>query len=353
MSESHGGHWEPGPSLQPRNWCWAHMKGMAETLGWQDKDITPPNWWWVQWHVAEMGLAPWPESETLFPLGHPEICDIPANGAPEQGVDEQEQHEAQEWLRSTVAVYVVNLDKAWERMNTIGARLAALGIEFVRIPGVDLSVPGSLREARDQGLVPASWSLEDAKENLWKMYGSSQPGTFYEVAGRGTVGCAAAHLHALGVAAAMSLAASKPLTLILEDDVWLADDFAVTLRRLLESEAPCHWEAISLKSYNPVGECVSRHLSRVHPDGSEPAESCRKTANWGFQSMLYRSGHLARIQGLLEEAVWDARRPTCLVQDVALASISDRLAFYAVPASQRPGFLTFTRDAGWREAMNS
>eukprot|EP00927_Polykrikos_kofoidii_P024835 TRINITY_DN22471_c0_g1_i1.p1 TRINITY_DN22471_c0_g1~~TRINITY_DN22471_c0_g1_i1.p1 ORF type:complete len:348 (+),score=49.76 TRINITY_DN22471_c0_g1_i1:100-1143(+) len=235
MQESHQGHWVPSPNLKFRNWCWAHMKGMAQSLSWKDKDVTPPNWWWVQWHVANMGLAPWPDKETLFVLGHPEICDISENGAPEQAVSKLEARQAQEWLRRNLAVYVVNLDKAITRMNTVAARLAALGIEATRIPGVDLSVPGSLEKAQQDGIVPSKFDLEDAKKLLWDMYGASQPGTFYEVAGIGTVGCAAAHLRAMRVAASASVARSKPLTLILEDDVLLSDDFAVKLRRSVSS----------------------------------------------------------------------------------------------------------------------
>mmetsp|Transcript_59041 Transcript_59041/g.164968 ORF Transcript_59041/g.164968 Transcript_59041/m.164968 type:complete len:86 (-) Transcript_59041:12-269(-) len=78
-----------------------------------------------------------------------------------------------------------------------------------------------------------------------------------------------------------------------------------------------------------------------------------KGTNWGFFAMLYQTGSIGRIRRTLEEVVWNTSRPTCLVQDIALASLSDQIAYYAVPATQAPGFLTFvgSKDLS-REDMN-
>merc|ERR1711920_1004659 len=100
-----------------------------------------------------------------------------------------------------------------------------------------------------------------------------------------------------------------PFALILEDDVMLEDDFVVKLNRLLHQEAPCDWSAISLKTHCPYGACVSPHLTRVHPDGNEPAERCRHGVNYGFFAMLYRVSDLPEITARLERVVFDAARP--------------------------------------------
>ncbi|CAE8634520.1 unnamed protein product, partial [Polarella glacialis] len=62
---------------------------------------------------------------------------------------------------------------------------------------------------------------------------------------------------------------------------------------------------------------------------------------------------LSSVADKLARQVWDDSRPGCLANDVALASISDQLAYYAVPASQVPGFLVHgVTDASVREALN-
>jgi len=129
------------------------------------------------------------------------------------------------------------------------------------------------------------------------------------------------------------------MALIFEDDVRPNVDFAVKLRRLLATEAPCDWAAISLRSRCPYGECVSEHLTRVLPDGNEPTDRCRHGVNYGFFAMLYRLEVLPALRARLAERVWDAGAPRCLDVDVALASISDRVAYYAVPFMQEPGFV--------------
>jgi len=53
---------------------------------------------------------------------------------------------------------------------------------------------------------------------------------------------------------------------------------------------------------------------------------------------------LADLRARWMATVFDADRPQCLDADVALASISDTVAFYAVPFAQRPGFLSEIKD---------
>merc|ERR1719162_2265831 len=56
--------------------------------------------------------------------------------------------------------------------------------------------------------------------------------------------------------------------------------------------------------------------------------------------MLYRRDFIPLIRESLMQIIWDEERPHCLDVDVALASISNLIAYYAVPGMQFPGFLT-------------
>merc|ERR1712014_223551 len=112
------------------------------------------------------------------------------------------------------------------------------------------------------------------------------------------------------------------------------------------------WEAISLQTMCPYGHCVSQHLTRVLPDINEPAERCRHGVNYGFYAMLYRADNLLRVTSELSRIVWDAERPHCLDVDVALAAISDKVAYYAVPTVQHPGFLSTGHFESSRGQMN-
>merc|ERR1712038_2182997 len=129
----------------------------------------------------------------------------------------------------------------------------------------------------------------------------------------------------------MTSGQQQPLAIILEDDVRLEPDFVVKLKQLVENEAPCDWTAISLKSACPHGACVTPHLLRVQPDVNEPLERCRHGGNYGFYGMLYKVSSMGDLHQRLAGTVWDANRPHCLDVDVALASISDQVAYYAVP----------------------
>lgn len=152
--------------------------------------------------------------------------------------------------------------------------------------------------------------------------------------------------------AASAWHSKKPLVLILEDDVWLEDDFKLKLRNLLRDEVPCDWDVISLRSQCPYGVCVTPHLTRVQPDGNEPEEMCRHGVNYGFYAMLYRAGALIPVANALHRQIWNNSRPGCLANDVALAAISDRIAYYAVPSSQVPGFVQHTNRGSVRTELN-
>merc|ERR1740121_3322304 len=150
----------------------------------------------------------------------------------------------------------------------------------------------------------------------------------------------------------MVLSDGSPLAIVLEDDVMVEDDFVERVWHLVLRELPCDWEVTSLYSRCPYGTCVSEHLSRVHPDYDEPHWRCRQGVNWGMQGVLYRTEKLRGFQERWRDTVFDEQRPHCLDVDVALASISDEVAYYAVPSVQEPGFLRETDGGSARWDIN-
>jgi GR25 family glycosyltransferase involved in LPS biosynthesis len=291
------------------------------------------DWRSAQAKAAQQGKAPPPEEVPMEAVRHPEMCERPDLGNSNASTGE-EQEAARLWVNSHVAIYIINLDKSKGRWATVSAMLQQHRLNFTRIPGVDLSVPHGMQGAKASGFIPSGFDFELAQRSAKSEY-QGMGGIL------GTVGCAAAHLNAMHVAANnYIISPTKQLAVILEDDVDLVWDFAVRLKRLLQTEAPCDWQAISLRSRCPYGVCVSPHLTRVLPDGNEPADRCRHGVNYGFFAMLYRLDTLSVLRDELWTTVWDAWHPRCLDVDVAFASISDRIAYYAVPFLQAPGFLT-------------
>lgn len=314
----------PDASVWPgRNWCWAWMKhaGCYAHRG----DIT--------WHAAQEALAdslvvPHHRAQALEPLLDPNLCDVTAHGESENFTAEEEA-EAMMWINKTVTFYVLNMDKNYERLAHFASRMSTLGLEWKRIPGVNVSAPGGMDKAVLEGLISPKFNysaaLGYARRNFSGMTGIT-----------GDVGTAAAHFRVMKYVESQ---ATTPIAVVFEDDAYAHDGFAVRLYRMLLGEAPCDWEAITLRSRCSYGQCISKHLSRVTPDGNEPQTRCRHGVNYGFYGMVYRKNAVHHIVEKLMPIVWNEEHPHCLDIDVALASISDTVAFYAVPSSQMPGFL--------------
>jgi len=235
----------------------------------------------------------------------------------------QEMQIAQQWVAANVEFYVIALQSEGERKQFMTQRMGQLGIQFTFIDGVDLRVPGSYAQAKTNGVIPTEFNYQAANANGGGV--------------AGMVGCAAAHLGAMKQIAYWNN--GKPLAVVLEDDVALESDFAIKLYRLVTTEVPCDWQVVSLKSACPYGACVTQHLTRVMPDVNEPADRCRHGVNYGFYGMLYKAQTLEQVRAQLSQRVWDPNVPHCLDVDVALASISDQVPYYAVPYWQAPGFL--------------
>mmetsp|Transcript_61594 Transcript_61594/g.174947 ORF Transcript_61594/g.174947 Transcript_61594/m.174947 type:complete len:296 (+) Transcript_61594:137-1024(+) len=220
-------------------------------------------------------------------------------------------------------------------------RLEVLGVKGYRVLGVDMRIPGSLWTAKHAGWVPREFSFDNAQQSA-----NEQRQGMGSVLG--TLGCASAHFKVQTKA----IIDNAPMAVVFEDDSWPEDDFIPRLWSLVTTELPCDWEAVALMSRCPYGVCISPHLLRVQPDGNEPAWRCHQGVNWGMHGVLYRVETLPALQQKWKAAVFDEKRPHCMDVDVALASISDKVGFYAVPAVQSPGFLYEMDEGSSRFSIN-
>jgi len=316
-----------------RNWCWVGIKNHCH---WNLKLHQP--WSHYQKKAEEDGTGPPLSEEADFhPLEKPDICDRPELGEERQWTVAQKLL-AREWFRDHVAVYVISLPTAVSRWKMIKGRLDQLQIHATRVAGVDMRVPGALATAKAAGFVPLDYNFTRAQENAY---------SHRQVMGSvlGTMGCAAAHFKVQ----LKAIADGGPIAVVMEDDSWPSEDFVERLWSLVREELPCDWEVVSLLSRCGHGQCVSPHLMRVQPDVNEPAWRCHAGVNWGMHAVAYRTESLPRLQKTWKRAVFDEKRPHCMDVDVALASISDEVGFYAVPSVQAPGFVTESnhRSARW------
>lgn len=301
-----------------RNGC---LQNLGQKLTWSE----------AQEEVAKLGAVPSQAVSPYSPLEDPHLCEKRAFGRSPKWTH-SDWSDAQAWFHDNVAVYVLNLASQTERWLKVSKRLHDLDISATRVPGFDMRKLEDLKVAYREGAIPANYSVSQAQRQA-ALPGNNMNGLL------GTLGCAAGHFRAQAMSFGMPRRQRKPLTLIFEDDAFPADDFVPRLWQLAREELPCDWEAVSLKSLCPFGRCVSRHLSRVQPDTNEPEWRCRHGVNYGMEAAAFRTDALPKLQQLWKSTVFNEMRPHCLDIDVALAAISDQVAFYAVPSAQDPGFL--------------
>jgi GR25 family glycosyltransferase involved in LPS biosynthesis len=321
--------------LVHRNWCWRGLKQEC-----QNNPRAHRSWNAVQKAAFDAGKVP-PTKEVPFqPLQNAEVCDRKFFGQAEPWTS-ADWMKASSWFRSLVQVYVVNLPSDMRRWEAIATRLAQLNIRPVRVAGVDLRDASALKEAKVGGWIPRGFNISHARNMATAM--TRGMGNLV-----GTIGHAAAHLKVL----TQILADRPPLAVVLEDDSWLEGDFVVRLWHLVSKELPCDWEVVSLSSRCGYGDCVSQHLSRLQVDGNEPEWQCHQGVNLGLHGMLYRVERLREVQDKWRKVLFDEERPHCLDADVALASLADQVAYYAVPACQAPGFLHEAHLGSTRQLFN-
>lgn len=269
--------------------------------------------------------------DSFAPLENPNLCERASVGVAHKWM-EADRVAARNWFSRTVRVYVLSQPSNVERWIMISRRLKDLGIQAVRILGLNIGSRDTLELAKIAGWVPHAFELEGVKDDPMSATTTGNLSTrIPDAASR-----AAGHFRSQS----RIVTDGYDLGLVLEDDAWVENDFVERLYTLLLTEAPCDWEVISLMSSCSYGRCVSPHLSRVEPDGSEGARDCRRGVNSGMHAVLYRTRSMLAVQAKLKSTVFRlGGSANCLDIDVALASISDRVSFYAVPSCQAPGFI--------------
>lgn len=320
---------------QERNWCWVGVKRQCH---WNLKNHYP--WLKLQHMAAKAGAAPPVRFEPFSGLDQQQICDVPEHGRSRKW-SAQQKASAHVWFAKMVKVYVLNLPSDVERWQMISARLKGLKMQATRVEGVDMRVRGALWTAKQKGWVPKEFNFSRAQEMAYQP--RQEMGSIL-----GTLGCASAHFKVQ----AQILAERPPLAVVLEDDSWPIDDFVIRLWALVHEELPCDWQITSLYSRCPYGTCVSPRLARVQPDMNEPEWRCRQGVNWGMHAMLYRLDALPHFQQVWRQTVFNHQNPHCMDIDVALASISDKVSYYAVPNVQDPGFVRETNHPSARWSIN-
>jgi GR25 family glycosyltransferase involved in LPS biosynthesis len=313
------------PNLE-RNWCWVGFKKQCHQTG------QGQSWAAVQDSAYQAGRLPPPDQAPFAPVQNPGLCDRPSLGVARKWSDDQ-WASARKWFRKYVRVYVVNLQADAKRLTKITNRLRELSIDFTRVGGIDMSKADTMEQAVIAGWIPRDFNFSRALVAARKVAVDGGRNLLPGI--HRTMGSAAAHFRAQS----RVIDDGAALGLILEDAAWVESDFVPRLWSVVSSELPCDWEVLSLSSRCGYGRCVSPHLSRVQPDGNEKDDTCRHGVNLGMLGTLYRARAVGPLQARWQRAVFDDSRADCFDVDVALASMSDSVAYYAVPSSQAPGFL--------------
>jgi glycosyl transferase, family 25 len=173
-----------------------------------------------------------------------------------------------------LAIWVINLDRATDRLARISARLSTLGLPFTRLPAVDA-----------RALTPAQRAAFD--EAAYRRKHGMAP-----VAGE--IGCYLSHIEVMRA----FVAEAAPFALVLEDDVLLGDTLPAVLRALMAH--PGRWDMVKLSAVHsgtpvPVLDLTAGHklavmLSRC--TGSSAYLINRRTA----EAYLRREGGLLPMQ---------------------------------------------------------
>jgi len=306
-----------------RKWCWVALKFYGCVVNW-NQHLT---WNSMFSYGRTKGIH---RPESFHPLARSDMCDAGTLGGRVEWTA-NEWHEAKAWFHQVVAVYVLSLPSATGRRALSSKCMRKAQIEFEFVDGVDMREPQALGNAKMEGLVPKSYDLQAAQEEAYR----EGMGEFGSI--KGTLGCLTGHLRAQR--RGMLDKHKRKLSLVFEDDICPSEDFIPRLWRLVTAELPCDWQVLKLQSHCPFGTCVSPHLIRVQPDLNELASRCRHGVNYAMYGVLYRIDAVESLQRELMPIVFNEMQPACLDVDVAMASISDKYAYYAVPASQQPGFL--------------
>jgi glycosyl transferase, family 25 len=141
-----------------------------------------------------------------------------------------------------LAIWVINLDRATERLARISQQLAVLGLPFQRLSAVD---------ARQ--LSPAQRAVFDEAAYLRKHGMTPVPGE---------IGCYLSHIEVMRA----FVAGKAPFALVLEDDVLVGDKLPAVLRALMSHAE--RWDMVKLSAVHsgtpvPVLDLVAGHKLAV------------------------------------------------------------------------------------------
>jgi hypothetical protein len=241
------------------------------------------------------------------------------------------------WFRNMIALYVLHRQGHLVQLSWIEDKLVQMQLDYKVVDRTDLT-GGAYVELMNRGLVPKNYSIHKAQEVAHTKY--QDMGTITDL-----VFNTVTHMDMLK---RIDTEREKPISMVITEGTLLTSNFAMRVKQLITEGTPCDWQVINLKAKVPVGKCVSEHLYRVVPDGNEPEDRCREGSNLGMSAMLYLTDAVQGLRSRLESVVWDDKRPQCLQMDAALASISDKVSYYAVPWLQTPGLVQADAFSTWR-----
>mmetsp|Transcript_44957 Transcript_44957/g.80771 ORF Transcript_44957/g.80771 Transcript_44957/m.80771 type:complete len:245 (+) Transcript_44957:2-736(+) len=236
-----------------------------------------------------------------------------------------EQQESLEWFLANVQILVLEMPgSVISNSREILPDLQRHGLRARTVAGYDFGTASAdfvFKAAIRDGSIPEGF---DSSDPLDEVHAAK-------------VARAASYFRALTLAREASV--PKPITLVLEDGVALADDFRHKLWALIREEIPCNWVALSLSSSCPIGSCTSQHLARLSPDPKlSTLERCEFAAA-GLGGALFRTAQLQDFQNLWMNVAFAYGHAECLSLHASLSAISDKVAVYAVPAVHNPWIL--------------
>ncbi len=152
------------------------------------------------------------------------------------------------WM-DAVSTWVINLDRAPERLAAISAQLQRLGLPWQRLPAVDA-----------RALTPAQAAQLD--EAAYRRKHGMTPVL-------GELGCYLSHVEAMR----RFLASDAPFALLLEDDVQLHDSLPAVLQALLHH--PQRWDVVKLSGVHSGTPVPVLALGDGGPNEGGPGEGHR------------------------------------------------------------------------------
>lgn len=122
------------------------------------------------------------------------------------------------WLNTQFAIYVINMDRDQQRLESIGQKLKAQNLQFTRIKAID---------------------GQQYSKHTWMQDQRFSQG-FLQVATRGELGCVLSHRQTWQQAQQ----ARQPYILVIEDDLQIGQDFAARLYQLARKISQANFDVL-------------------------------------------------------------------------------------------------------------